>query len=319
MIYLISACNCDIALSIARIVKQSDPTAVLIGIAPDGNLPAKAIFDTVLVIPYATAEDYYNKLKQYVVKLKPDIFIPISEHELRYFSSHPEKIQKLGVSFLINNVDYLKIFLDKLSTYYWLKSIGVSVPKTCLLSEASVSDLPLIVKPRSSAGSKNMSIVYTEKQLEALIEHYVLSNTDGLYVAQAYVDVEDSEYTCAVCSFDGDYREIIFHRKLQGGLTGVAEVVKQEEIIELLSTFRKAMSGDYFLNVQLRMKDNIPFVFEINPRFSSTVMMRHKIGFQDFIWASNSCQGIKLDAVDAPHIGTRIYRMPEELIINPIV
>ena len=39
------------------------------------------------------------------------------------------------------------------------------------------------------------------------------------------------------------------------------------------------------INIQLRLIDNKPIIFEINPRFSSTVYMRHKLGFKDLIWS----------------------------------
>jgi carbamoyl-phosphate synthase large subunit len=71
------------------------------------------------------------------------------------------------------------------------------------------------------------------------------------------------------------------------------------------------------LNVQLRLRGGIPYVFEINPRFSSTLMMRHKIGFQDFIWTLDYLT--TQDKPPAWHIpeGHYIYRVSDEVIVNP--
>ena len=39
------------------------------------------------------------------------------------------------------------------------------------------------------------------------------------------------------------------------------------------------------MNVQLRLTDNGLRVFEISPRFSSAVLMRHRLGYTDLLWA----------------------------------
>ena len=45
------------------------------------------------------------------------------------------------------------------------------------------------------------------------------------------------------------------------------------------------------MNIQLRLTDKGPRVFEINPRFSSTVLMRHRIGYSDVLWALDETEG----------------------------
>ena len=49
------------------------------------------------------------------------------------------------------------------------------------------------------------------------------------------------------------------------------------------------------INIQLRITDKGPRIFEINPRFSSTVLMRHRIGFCDLLWAIDEAQGLEVD------------------------
>jgi carbamoyl-phosphate synthase large subunit len=47
------------------------------------------------------------------------------------------------------------------------------------------------------------------------------------------------------------------------------------------------------VNVQLRLTENGSRIFEMNPRFSSTVFMRHLLGFRDLVWMVE-------DAAEAP-------------------
>ena len=45
------------------------------------------------------------------------------------------------------------------------------------------------------------------------------------------------------------------------------------------------------MNIQFQLADEGPRVFEINPRFSSTVLMRHCIGFSDVLWTLEEAEG----------------------------
>jgi carbamoyl-phosphate synthase large subunit len=71
------------------------------------------------------------------------------------------------------------------------------------------------------------------------------------------------------------------------------------------------------INVQLKMTRNGPVAFEINPRFSSTVVFRHLLGFHDFIWAMKDLKGIDLGPYQTIKAGVRFYRGPREFIVQP--
>ena len=69
-------------------------------------------------------------------------------------------------------------------------------------------------------------------------------------------------------------------------------------------------------NIQLRLTDDGPKIFEINPRVSSTVVFRNKLGFEDFKWWVLEALGKELPHYDAVSAGTKIYRGNIEYIIN---
>ena len=48
------------------------------------------------------------------------------------------------------------------------------------------------------------------------------------------------------------------------------------------------------MNIQLILTKAGPRIFEINPRFSSTVLMRHMLGFSDLVWSVNERLGKKI-------------------------
>lgn len=313
---LISAANADVCLSMARILK-SDPfyrTAKIIGLAPDGPGPASQYFDQVIEIPFVNDPGYEAALIRIMEDVQPDVFLPFSEAELSWFSKNPDIEARLPTKVIINTEFVLNLFLDKKKTLEYLTVKEVPVPKSYLPEEVIEANLPVILKPRSSAGSKNMAIIRNAAQLEGFKQynHAVL----GAYVAQELIDVPDSEYTCALWRYDGVLRHCTFFRRLQGGMTGYARVEEHPSINRALQKIADAVPGNFFINVQLRLRDNVPYVFEINPRFSSTVMMRHKIGFSDFIWTLDHYFKRSAPPPWQPPVGAVIFRVSDECVIS---
>ena len=70
------------------------------------------------------------------------------------------------------------------------------------------------------------------------------------------------------------------------------------------------------INVQLRLRDNVPLVFEINPRFSSTVLFRHLFGYKDVLWAIEDKLHIPLSSYHPPANGGKFYKGFQEYIQN---
>jgi len=68
------------------------------------------------------------------------------------------------------------------------------------------------------------------------------------------------------------------------------------------------------INVQLRITENLPKVFEINPRFSSTVLYRHLFGFEDLIWSIEDKLGLELSDNRQNSNGRKFYKGYQEYI-----
>jgi carbamoyl-phosphate synthase large subunit len=309
---VVSAANSDISLSIARIIRLCVKDVTLVGVSPDGCVPSYAYYDHVEPIPMATQGEIYTKaLSNILQKHNADIFYPSSESEISLFSlSNFKPIQNI----IINNMDIVEKCLDKFQTYTWLKSIKVPVPDSWIFSEEKASiPYPVIIKKRSSAGSKN--IYYAENYSFYDLIYKENKERASQYIVQRLIADEAHEYTCAIWRFNNDLRTITFKRVLYGGFTGEATVAEIPEVQEILHKIADNISGNFFINVQLRIEDNIPYVFEINPRFSSTLMIRHKIGFQDFLWTLFYYLGKEIPDYRPPLKDTKVYRMSEELVV----
>jgi carbamoyl-phosphate synthase large subunit len=314
MIIMISAANADVCLSMARILKSHPfyKDAHLIGLTPDDGWPARHYFDEIATVPMANNPDYRAALSKVITDKKPNIFIPFSEAELSWFVKNADAASQLNTITILNPPKVLNTFLDKQKTADFLKDAGLPVPVTTHPDQ--VKRLPVIMKLRHGAGSKSMAIIYNQRQLEGFYEEHGVNL--GNYVAQELIDTPDAEFTCGVWRFNNDLRYCIFRRKLQGGMTGFAKLEQHDAIAQALEKVAASLHGDLFINVQLRLRDEIPYIFEINPRFSSTVMMRHKIGFEDFIWTLDSCMGRPVDAYKQPQEGIMIFRVSDECVVG---
>lgn len=313
---LISAANADVCLSMARILKGDDyySAAQIIGLTPDGAWPARQYFDEIISIPMVRDADYRERLVSIVNSIRPDIFVPFSEAELSWLQGHPDVLKDLNTKVVINPPSVLDVFLDKKDTADYLDRIGVPVPVTYTVDDIAPENLPVIIKPRRSAGSKNMALIRNMAQLQGFREQYAQSLND--FIAQELIDIQDAEFTCGVWRCGDQLRHCTFRRRLQGGMTGYARVEQHDAIDRALEKIAQSISGDFFINVQLRMRDNVPYVFEINPRFSSTVMMRHRIGFADFIWTLDHYCGRGAPPAWTPPLDTVIFRVSDECIVN---
>ena len=57
-----------------------------------------------------------------------------------------------------------------------------------------------------------------------------------------------------------------------------------------------------------------PVIFEINPRFSSTVRFRDLLGFKDIQWSIEDMIGIPISDYKATSIGKKIYKGFNEFV-----
>ncbi len=306
--FLVTGANGDIGEAVGRILREVYPEAQVEGSDLSGPWPARSVFHIVHRLPHAGSAGYIDALCA-LARRGFDAIVPTSEPEISRIVADAASVKALPLIMAAPKV--VNTFLDKLDTARWLAANGFTPPRSMLLSEASASDLPLIVKPRRGAGGRGQEIVRTPARL-ALAK----SERGEEAMAQQLLEVEDQEYTCAVLCFGTEVRTIVMRRQLAGDKTVKAEVVDVPAIDSMLRSLARAARPEGPLNVQLRMVAGGPKIFEINPRFSSTVMMRHQFGFRDVIWALERHKGIPIPAF-CPPVGALAYRLAREVVVLP--
>jgi carbamoyl-phosphate synthase large subunit len=179
--------------------------------------------------------------------------------------------------------------LDKLATAETIEKLGLPVPWTVPVNQGLPRQYPCILKNRLGSGSRAVFIVKDEAEADYLSKRF----PDAIY--QELLEPADREVTCAVYrTKDGKVSTLQMLRRLVEGTTGWAKVINDDAISQLCKKLAEGLNLRGSMNVQLRITDEGPRVFEINPRISSTALMRHQLGFTDVLWALNELNFIPI-------------------------
>ncbi len=307
---LVSGCAGDIGIAVGRILNSENVSRV-IGCDIISDHIGECVFDSCFLVPRADDPNYFIRLKKILENEKISLFIPSSEAELSVIIASEylsEDNHLFGIPVLIANKVAVRVGLDKYETVNFLKEKKIPVP-WCNLAGEGPLELPCIYKPKSGQGSKGLEVVTKSKRAKELSE-------GSKFVWQELLLPNEEEYTCGVFrTRTGVFRCLSFRRVLEGGFTSKGIVVENPEIDHYLKQVSEALGVIGAINVQLRMTEKGPVLFEINPRFSSTVMFRHKLGFRDLIWSIQDRFEGTVEKYIAPASGTRFFRGYTEYIV----
>ena len=270
------------------------------------NFRGRFIFSKFILSPPTTHEDYEKYLFSCIENY--DLIIPTSEQEIKKIGKC--KISNLNDSFLILPKHITDIFFNKYSTANHLKSLDIASPSTKFLSDITNEELPIYIKPIYGAGGKGNRLLKNKYDLLSVNDFKRKE-----WVAQEFLEGEDNEYTCVIFKNDNTTEIIQLKRKLFGDRTGIAELVNNPSIEKLLMELSKKLNFIGSINIQLKLTNHGPKIFEINPRLSSTVMMRDLMGFKDCVWWVKSFFGLPIKKIELAKPGTKVFRMSREKII----
>lgn len=302
----------DIGIAVARCLRDAYRDATLIGADSRSDTPAPAFFDHTLRLPRADEDSYLARLEEAARQTGAALLLPLAEAELSVLLS--AGLLEGGIAgALVVAASRLAVEtgLDKLRTFHVLRDAGLAVPDSGIVGRDEPGAYPLVIKPRSGQGSKGLAIVE-----RADFEHHANLRAGDLW--QRLLPDAEEEYTCGVARFPGVVpRVMAFRRKLAGGFTGSGVLVRDARIDELCGAIAERLDLRGAVNVQLRMDGGRPTVFEINPRFSSTVGFRHRLGFRDVVWSIQDRLGDPVEDYGPPPVGQRIHRVSDEVILPP--
>ena len=310
---LVSGCGGDIGQSVGKILGESSYVSSLFGCDISDKNAARFIYENFFLAPAITDSDYMKTIETVIQEKNIDIFIPVSEPELRFFFGINRLDNIGGAKILMASEKALEVGFDKLKTAEFLKQKGLPYPVTQELTTAeaeNIDNFPVIVKSRTGSGSSKVDVVQSSRTLKDL------SGNNSDCIVQEYLDGTRGEFTCGLFrSTGGIIRTIIFKRELHGSYSGYGEVIKNNDIRDLLIKVAEELELVGSINVQLRLTSRGPTVFEINPRFSSTVLFRHLLGFKDLEWSIEDSINLHISDYIDNSAGKKFFKGFEEYIL----
>jgi carbamoyl-phosphate synthase large subunit len=266
--------------------------------------------DVPLVVPRATDPEFVDVLLEIAVTHGVRAVFSGTEADLRVLAAARDRFVAAGVMVPVQPESVLDICLDKVTTGQFLESIGFGTPRQHAVRSLDdvhrVRRFPTVVKPAvGGGGSANIFLAQTVEELEVYALQ-LLAITD-YFVVQEYVGTADDEFTVGVLTdLDGDLLgSIALRRLVSNGLgnrltipnrsgraelgdalvisSGISQgtVGPYREVCEPCERLAAAVGSKGPLNVQCRMVDGVPVVFEVNPRFSGTASIRALMGFNE--------------------------------------
>lgn len=281
---LITGIGGDISQGVATILREERPDLHLIGVDTHEQHGGHKFVDCFDRVPAASATGYLAAIKTIVVQHSVAMVIPMSEPELA--ATRPFEELAPGVQWVTAGDQVVVAGLDKLETVHALTRLGLPVPWTVPVSEGRPVSFPCVLKNRFGSGSRAVFVVADEEDAAYLVPRYPEA------IFQELLEPVEREVTCAVYRRrDGKVASLLMLRRLTGGFTGWAKVIKDDETSRMCERIADGLDLRGSMNIQLRLTDKGPRVFEINPRFSSTVLMRHRLGYTDVLWAIDEAEG----------------------------
>lgn len=307
---LITGIGGDIAQVIARIVRETHPDWRLLGMDLHERHAGRTAVDDVFVAPPVSAPHYATWLESTLDAHQVDLCLPTSEAELGYLVSSA-LVERQPSRFVMPSRAAVEVGGDKYLTARHLAAHGIAGPWTVAVEATTPTpELPCIFKARRSAGSKAVFVCRTPED----VAYYRSRYADAIF--QELLLPDDREVTVAVYrSRQGHVAVLQLLRKLAGGLTAWAEVIDDPEITGQCTQLATSLDLRGAINVQLRQTEAGPRIFEINARFSSTVLMRHRMGFCDAVWALEEAQGRDV-TFSAPPVGTVAVRVQDAVVLG---
>ncbi len=280
---LITSIGGDIGSNMLRILKEQKIFhCVVVGTDIKEYIFCKKQLDKFYKVSKVLNENYKDEIFNIVKENNIELIIPSSEYDIIFLKRNKILFEQLNVKLMINNDNLINIFLDKYETSKALNKFNIGTPDTFLLSEYNHQlNFPILIKACRSTFSKDVSILRNQDEFAEMSRRL---HAKDQYIVQKYIGSSEQEYTTTVYRSKETTKVITFRRTLQGDKTGYAEICSVQELEKYSHIIADTFELNGSINIQSRMENGNYYIFEINPRISSTVYIRNHFNFTDLLW-----------------------------------
>lgn len=252
----------------------------IIGTGNSKYTPGFKNCDFSFILPDIVSPDYIPALIALCREQKIDALISLLDPDINVISKHLEDFRSIGVTPIIPNQSVNDICFDKYLTYLFLKEKGFNTPETYIDFDEAINNIkngklefPLIVKPRKGSASTNLFRARNFKELDAFF-HY---QPDMLIQEM----ITGQEYGLDICSdLQGHVLSVVPRKNIirRFGETMQAETFNDHSLIDLGKHLGEKLGNVGPFDVDCFVRNNQPFIIELNPRFGGVYPLSHLAG-----------------------------------------
>jgi carbamoyl-phosphate synthase large subunit len=221
--------------------------------------------------------------------------------------------EELGAALAAPSLDTLETCLDKFALAVRCAPL-LRTPTTHLVGPASTAEawsFPIIVKPRSGAGSRGVRLVHSRADLDAL-------GTDDSLIAQE--NLPGDEYSVdVIANADGHVIAAVprTRTRVDSGVSIAGLTVHDPELEATAAAVAQAIALTGVANVQLRRDVNgVPALLEVNPRFPGAMPLTIAAGVDMPSLALDLALGLELPR-EVPFRELANVRYLEDVFVDP--
>jgi len=258
-------------------------------VATDMSNQATGIYrcNSGILVPSATSSNYVDSLIKVCNEQNILAIYVGSDKEMLVIGNAKDRIEsETDAKVITNPLNVLNIARDKWKTCEFLKSANLpyaaySLPEN---SEKFIQEFgfPLVIKPREGYGSLHFYVVNDRDEMAYAISK--IQNIGWHPLLQEYLKGDNTEFTSGV-TVDrfGEYimSSITIRKIIKNGQTYKAFIDDFENIRRSAEEVALKIGARGPINIQAKLGNDIPKIFEINPRFSATCPMRSAAGINE--------------------------------------
>jgi carbamoyl-phosphate synthase large subunit len=245
-------------------------------IVTDVNPMSPAVYaaDRAFRVPLSKEPGYIDKILAIAIGEGVGLVVPTIDDELQLFGEAAGRFADANIRVAVSSPAVTALCDDKYRTCTVLRGCGVPAAQSWLPSALPESpSFPLFVKPRQGRGGVGAYAIRNPRDL-AFFMDYVSDP-----IVQEYLD--GPEFTIdMLCGFDHRVLSIVPRRRdvIRAGVIDRGCTVNNPDLIALAESCAAVLPFVGAVNIQCRVVNGRPVVFEINPRFSGGIPLTIESG-----------------------------------------
>jgi carbamoyl-phosphate synthase large subunit len=229
--------------------------------------PTVYVADRSYEVPLSTDPGYLPAVDRICREEHVGLIVPTIDDELLLFAGAARRFAEAGIRVAVSGPKTIGACNDKYQTWRVLSARGLPVAETYVPSDLPATmPFPLFIKPRFGRGGVGAFPVRDARELAFFLQ----------YVADPVIQpyLSGPEFTIDVLAdFRGRVLSVVPRERvvIRAGVVDRGRTVRDESLMSLGALCAEALDCVGAINVQCRVVNGRPVIFEINPRFSGGI------------------------------------------------